>query len=320
MVMIILSANISIPFLLRNRSFPSFALFCVSLSCSYHSDIILCTARAMSSSSSSSSSPSSIPPVPTDESSKPIAAIAQLRSTSNKFQNLVDVAICARLAKSKGASMLFLPECFGFIGESSLQTLEEAEDPNSLTTTTEINTDVTQNEALTRMLQSTIHADGSETFDRNKLDNSRSPVVHSLMDGLRIIAKEADLWISGGGMHVSGAFPDSETDNEQERVYNTHVIVDSDGILRSLYRKIHLFDVSIPGKVQLQESKTTAPGTELVTCDSPIGRLGLTTCYDLRFPEMYIELVRSGAQILLVPSAFTIPTGAAHWHTLLRGK
>eukprot|EP00751_Fragilariopsis_kerguelensis_P023759 CAMPEP_0170875624 /NCGR_PEP_ID=MMETSP0734-20130129/29062_1 /TAXON_ID=186038 /ORGANISM="Fragilariopsis kerguelensis, Strain L26-C5" /LENGTH=326 /DNA_ID=CAMNT_0011257215 /DNA_START=137 /DNA_END=1117 /DNA_ORIENTATION=+ len=230
-----------------------------------------------SSSSSSSSSPSSVPPVPTDESSKPIAAIAQLRSTSNKFQNLVDVAICARLAKSKGASMLFLPECFGFIGESSLQTLEEAEDPNSLTTTTEINTDVTQNEALTRMLQSTIHADGSETFDRNKLDNSRSPVV-------------------------------------------THVIVDSDGILRSLYRKIHLFDVSIPGKVQLQESKTTAPGTELVTCDSPIGRLGLTTCYDLRFPEMYIELVRSGAQILLVPSAFTIPTGAAHWHTLLRAR
>jgi len=262
-------------------------------------------------------------PIPTDESSKPIAAIAQLRSTSNKFQNLIDVAICARLAKSKGASMLFLPECFGFIGESSLQTLEEAEDPNSLTTTTtttETNTDITHNEVLTRMLESTIHADGSETFDRNEHTDSRSPVVHSLMDGLRIIAKEADLWISGGGMHVSGAVPDSKADNQQERVYNTHVIVDSDGVLRSLYRKIHLFDVSIPGKVQLQESKTTAPGAELVTCDSPIGRLGLTTCYDLRFPEMYIELVRRGAQILLVPSAFTIPTGAAHWHTLLRGE
>ena len=87
-----------------------------------------------------------------------------------------------------------------------------------------------------------------------------------------------------------------------------------------MYRKSHMFDVSIPNKVNLKESATTAPGTDLVVCDSPVGRLGLSTCYDLRFPEMYVKLVQNGAEVLLVPSAFTVPTGKAHWHTLLTGK
>ncbi|OEU15528.1 carbon-nitrogen hydrolase [Fragilariopsis cylindrus CCMP1102] len=244
----------------------------------------------------SSSSSSSLPIDGDKIIVKPIAAIAQLKSTSNKVQNLIDVAICARLAKSKGASMLFLPECFGFIGESSIQTLEEADDPIHLTTAKmKTGTKMENDEALT--------------------------LVRSIMEGLRTISKESGLWLSGGGMHVLAEPPNSDDASDKEqRVYNTHVIIDSDGVLRCQYRKIHLFDVSIPGKVQLQESKTTAPGTELVMCDSPIGRLGVTTCYDLRFPEMYIELVKMGAQILLVPSAFTVPTGAAHWHTLLRAR
>lgn len=243
--------------------------------------------------------------------------------------------------------MLFLPECFGFIGESSSQTLEEAEDPARLSiasseaksiirTETEPSGDNNYNIKreeeleLTRILKSIIHnasdCDG-DVDDRNKdmiSSNESSPAVHSLMDGLRTIAKESGLWISGGGIHVAGAPPDVDNSTEesgQQRVYNTHVILDSSGTLIAHYRKIHLFDVSIPGKVELQESKTTAPGTELIACDSPVGRLGITTCYDLRFPEMYTELTSTmGAQILLVPSAFTIPTGAAHWHTLLRGE
>ena len=242
--------------------------------------------------------------------------------------------------------MLFLPECFGFMGQSSLQTLKEAEDPARLTLGSEWtssgssggSSSADRNKledelALTRILKSTIF-DTANSIDGMDDSDRLSPVVHSLMDGLRTIAKESGLWISGGGIHVSGAPPDdteesasaSSSNNDQQqqqqqRVYNTHVILDSSGILRSFYRKIHLFDVSIPGKVQLRESNTTAPGTELVTCDSPVGRLGVTTCYDLRFPEMYMELVRNmGAQVLLVPSAFTVPTGAAHWHTLLRGE
>lgn len=303
---------------------------------------------SMSSMSSSLSTPGLAPNSEEDSvNTNPIAAVAQLRSTSDKFRNLLDVATCARLAKSKGASMLFLPECFGFIGESSSQTLEEAEDPARLSiasseaksiirTETEPSGDNNYNIKreeeleLTRILKSIIHnasdCDG-DVDDRNKdmiSSNESSPAVHSLMDGLRTIAKESGLWISGGGIHVAGAPPDVDNSTEesgQQRVYNTHVILDSSGTLIAHYRKIHLFDVSIPGKVELQESKTTAPGTELIACDSPVGRLGITTCYDLRFPEMYTELTSTmGAQILLVPSAFTIPTGAAHWHTLLRGE
>jgi len=100
------------------------------------------------------------------------------------------------------------------------------------------------------------------------------------------------------------------------------------------YRKMHLFDVSLPlQNIHLRESSTTAPGCTLTVCDSPLGRLGLTTCYDLRFPALYAALVEGndddgdgdgdgggGAEVLLVPSAFTVPTGRAHWHTLLTAR
>jgi deaminated glutathione amidase len=263
-----------------------------------------------------------------------IAAIAQLCSTSNKWQNLLDIATCARLAKQQGSSMLFLPECFGFMGESSLQTLEQAEDP--------IDQDGNSNpEELTQQLCLVV-AGENDSASVGEADR-----VY-LLDGLRTIARQSGLWISGGGMHESGAPKDPESGNM--RVYNTHVILDDHGEVKAIYRKIHLFDVSIPGKVQLRESATTAPGTKLVTCDCPlgelngvgtrrgsftkldfnvrsncscfsciVGKLGLSTCYDMRFPEMYIPLVQAGAQILLMPSAFTVPTGAAHWHTLLKG-
>jgi predicted amidohydrolase len=247
-------------------------------------------------------------------SSKPIAAIAQLRSTSNKLQNLKDIAVCARQAKKRGACILFLPECFGFMGESAQQTLQEAEDPEHLQhTTNPINDEIVSN-----LLKATISDDRDEDDSLEKDDIIQNgPKVKSVLCGLRTIAIESGLWISGGGVHIAGASPDPETGTQ--RVYNTHVILNEKGVVQCLYRKIHLFDVSIPGKVDLRESKTTAAGIELVTCESPIGTLGVTICYDLRFPEQYISLVKKGAQILLVPSAFTVPTGAAHWHTLLKG-
>jgi predicted amidohydrolase len=242
-----------------------------------------------------------------------IAAVAQLRSTSNKFQNLLDIACCARMAKHEGASMMFLPECFGFMGESSDQTLSEAEDPLCLDHLGQDN----HNEATVTDALKAVLLDGNNN-DVSSVHSGPPPPVRSLLDGLRTIAIESGLWISGGGIHVAGAPPDPETNNP--RVYNTHIVMDDAGVIQCSYRKIHLFDVSIPGKVQLRESKTTAPGTELVVCDSPIGKLGISTCYDVRFPEMYVPLVQQGAQILLVPSAFTVPTGAAHWHTLLQGE
>ena len=261
-------------------------------------------------------------------------AIAQLCSTSNKFENLINIAKCAGWAKKEGACMLLLPECFGFLGENAQQTLQNAEPPISLSETTnkkeeEISfTEETNN--IMSYLRDTVDAFsdtncvsetrtsiGSERYRSNNQSNKESTMDISLLHGLRAIARASGLWISGGGMHES--VPASSSD-EDPKVLNTHIVLDKNGNVQCKYSKIHLFDVSIPGKVNLQESKTTNAGKKLVVCDSPIGKLGLSTCYDVRFPEMYIDLIQHGAEVLLVPSAFTVPTGQAHWHILLRCK
>jgi predicted amidohydrolase len=104
------------------------------------------------------------------------------------------------------------------------------------------------------------------------------------------------------------------------RAFNTSCVFGPDGALLARYRKIHLFDVEMPGQVEVRESATRAPGTDVVVAATPLGTLGLSVCYDLRFPELYRRLVQHGAELLLVPSAFTFPTGAAHWEVLLRAR
>ncbi|MGH7899345.1 MAG: carbon-nitrogen hydrolase family protein [Candidatus Binatia bacterium] len=106
----------------------------------------------------------------------------------------------------------------------------------------------------------------------------------------------------------------------ERRCYNTALLFDPKGELRGRYRKIHLFDVEIPGQVSARESEARKPGTESVTVSTEIGMIGLSVCYDLRFPELYRRLVAAGAEILCIPSAFTFPTGAAHWETLVRAR
>lgn len=191
-------------------------------------------------------------------------AVAQLCSSSSKLKNLKSVAKCARLAKHENCSMLFLPECFGFMGESSEQTLAQAEPP--------VLDDATVNDpTITETLKSIVT---SRLVDSEETDDGDSGIgighyKHiSLLEGLRQIARASGLWISAGGMHVAGAPPEQARD----RVYNTHVVLDNDGTVVGIYRKIHLFDVSIPGKVDLRESATTAAGEDLVVCDSPIGK------------------------------------------------
>ncbi|MEO2166676.1 MAG: carbon-nitrogen hydrolase family protein [bacterium] len=102
--------------------------------------------------------------------------------------------------------------------------------------------------------------------------------------------------------------------------FNTMVVLGPAGECLGVYRKIHLFDIEIPGKVRERESERMQPGSTPVCIDTPAGRLGLSVCYDLRFPELYRALVRAGAEILLVPAAFTATTGAAHWEVLLRAR
>ncbi len=104
------------------------------------------------------------------------------------------------------------------------------------------------------------------------------------------------------------------------RVRNTSVLLGPDGETVAVYRKIHLFDIDLPGMEHLKESKAVVPGNEVVTAETAIGTVGLSICYDVRFPELYRQLAGRGARVLCVPSAFTERTGKAHWEVLLRAR
>jgi predicted amidohydrolase len=106
----------------------------------------------------------------------------------------------------------------------------------------------------------------------------------------------------------------------EERRYNTSCLVDSSGTILATYRKIHLFDVALPGRVAVQESATRLAGDATVVARTPLAVVGMSICYDLRFPELYRRLAADGAEVLVVPSAFTFPTGAAHWEVLCRAR
>jgi predicted amidohydrolase len=104
------------------------------------------------------------------------------------------------------------------------------------------------------------------------------------------------------------------------RLYNTTVLFGPDGSRLAVYRKIHLFDVDVGDGTPYRESAAVAPGTEVVVADTEVGRLGLSICYDLRFPELYRRLAGGGATLLAVPAAFTLMTGKDHWEVLLRAR
>lgn len=108
--------------------------------------------------------------------------------------------------------------------------------------------------------------------------------------------------------------------HDGERCFNTSLFFGPDGALLASYRKIHLFDVDIPGGMTIKESDSVVGGDKVVVVETALGKLGLTICYDLRFPEHYRALVDAGAEMITVPSAFTFVTGTAHWHTLLRAR
>ena len=246
-------------------------------------------------------------------------AVAQLRSTKNKHSNLINIAKTAGWAKRDGAKMLFLPECLGFIGDNAEHTVLNADPSMEEQMKNNSNDDVLPMNSFREVLAATIEScsqsDDNEDISNHQYNNNCEGPIESIVSELRFIAQQSQLWISGGGIHTAVAAASSS------KIYNTHVVINDQGQIQSFYHKIHLFDVSIPGKVQLKESNTTAPGQKLVVCDSPIGKLALTICYDMRFPEMYTQLVQQGgAQVILIPSAFTVPTGIAHWHALLRAR
>ena len=139
---------------------------------------------------------------------------------------------------------------------------------------------------------------------------SGSGLIHEF---LADAARRHNLWIASGSLPLKSADP--------ARCFAANVVFDAQGEMRAVYRKMHLFDVDLPHvDEQYRESETTLAGTAVEVVDTPAGRMGLSICYDLRFPELYRRLLDDGATIFAVPSAFTEATGAAHWHTLLRAR
>ncbi|WMV31552.1 hypothetical protein MTR67_024937 [Solanum verrucosum] len=139
------------------------------------------------------------------------------------------------------------------------------------------------------------------------------PLDGPIMKGYCSLARESNIWLSLGGFQEKGS--------DDAHLRNTHVLIDDNGNIRSTYSKMHLFDVDVPGGAVYKESSFTEAGKDIVVVDSPFGRLGVTVCYDLRFPELYQQLrFNHDAQVLLVPAAFTMVTGQAHWEILLRAR
>ncbi len=133
-----------------------------------------------------------------------------------------------------------------------------------------------------------------------------------ILEAMRTCARKAGVWLLLGGFPEKVGSPD--------RIGNTSLLLDPNGQVAARYRKIHLFDVEVPGGQRFHESATIEAGAEPLVAETPWGGLGLTICYDLRFPELYRLLALRGARMIAVPAAFTRETGKDHWHLLLRAR
>jgi deaminated glutathione amidase len=152
---------------------------------------------------------------------------------------------------------------------------------------------------------------GLEDADKRTVaeDDEAGPI----QEFLATTARRLGLWIVGGTVPLRGA--------ADGRVSAASVVYDAEGKRIARYDKIHLFDVDIPGRAEhYRESAHVAPGGQPVTVETPVGRLGLAVCYDVRFPELFRQLAARGARWFTLPSAFTGPTGRAHWETLIRAR
>lgn len=134
-----------------------------------------------------------------------------------------------------------------------------------------------------------------------------------VLAAVRDAAARLGLWVHLGSLALRG-------DGEGALYANRAFLIDDGGAIRARYDKIHLFDVDLPTGESWRESSAYAPGQAAVLAQTPAGQLGFSICYDMRFPDLYRALSDAGAEILAVPAAFTVPTGRAHWHVLLRAR
>jgi predicted amidohydrolase len=140
----------------------------------------------------------------------------------------------------------------------------------------------------------------------------RTEAEDPVLAAVRAAAAEAGIWVHLGSLAIR--------DEGGSRLRNRGYLIGKDGGIRACYDKLHLFDVDLATGESWRESASYAPGGRAVVADSPAGPLGLSICYDLRFPDLYRALTDAGAQVLAIPAAFTVPTGQAHWHVLMRAR
>jgi deaminated glutathione amidase len=136
------------------------------------------------------------------------------------------------------------------------------------------------------------------------------PVPGPATGRLAAVARARGMWVLAG----------SVLERHEDRVFDTSVLIDRTGEVVAWYRKIHLYDVDLPGQPPFRESATITPGDQLVTRETEFARVGLSICYDLRFPELFRGLMVLGAEVLFVPAQFQFETGKDHWHVLLRAR
>lgn len=148
--------------------------------------------------------------------------------------------------------------------------------------------------------------------DRAKRRDYIESIPGPTTEAIAAKARELKMWV------LAGSIP--EQSDDPNRSYNTSVLFDRDGNEVARYRKIHLFDVDIAGKVTAKESENIRPGNELVTANIEGHIFGLTICYDLRFPELFRSLALMGAEAIFLPAAFTLQTGRDHWDVLIRAR
>ena len=153
-------------------------------------------------------------------------------------------------------------------------------------------------------------------LDRDRTRAKQNIMLEADNPAIRIICKaaaDAGIWVHIGSLPVV-------FEQDQTRFANRTLVIDSKGIIRARYDKMHLFDVSLDSGENWRESAAYAPGNHATVVDTPFGLMGLTICYDMRFTDLYSALAKAGSQFLAIPAAFTVPTGTAHWHTLLRAR
>ena len=144
------------------------------------------------------------------------------------------------------------------------------------------------------------------------LSKAKLEADHPMLTAARDVARETGAWFLLGSIMVKLA--------GDERTANRSFLIAPDGVVRARYDKIHMFDVDLEKGESYRESRAYRPGASATLAELPWGPLGMTICYDLRFPDLYRSLAQAGAMFLSVPAAFTVPTGRAHWHVLIRAR